>query len=348
MVLRRLDITPSTITLVDIGDTVQLVVSGVYSDGHIDNLTAAEAGTTYESGSEEVFTVDENGLVTAAGEGEATIIVRNESVSATVNGVVDPSSSGPLELKSLKATPAAFTLSTAGASQQLSVIGVFDGGLESNLTLAATGTTYATSDSSVAVVSDEGLVTEAGQNGVATVTIRNGNIQQTVAVTVEVDREPTTPPPCDDEEVTIDHIAIISQSLVVTEGEAIQLAVQGVACDGQTLDHLESDGETAFESSAPTIATVDQNGLVTAVSEGSVTITATRGGLTAQVSLTVQPADPGGGQDLPGDDENPEIRGCGGAMCGAFGLMDFLLFSLAFGSLKGVARRGGRAPRRAG
>ncbi len=60
-----------------VGEQQNLQVIGEFPDGTVRFISRSEFGTTYRSRNEAVVRVDPNGVVTATGIGEATIIVRN-------------------------------------------------------------------------------------------------------------------------------------------------------------------------------------------------------------------------------------------------------------------------------
>lgn len=60
-----------------IGEKQDLQVIGEFPDGTVRFISRSAFGTTYQSRNEEIAKVDANGVVTAAGIGETTIIVRN-------------------------------------------------------------------------------------------------------------------------------------------------------------------------------------------------------------------------------------------------------------------------------
>lgn len=90
----------------------------------------------------------------------------------------------------------------------------------------------------------------------------------------------------DDEELTYDKFATTAITAVTGEASGLTLA------PGSTLQlqasSIEADEVVSWTSSDPAIATVDNNGLVTAVSEGQTTITVTtRRGATATYVVNV-------------------------------------------------------------
>lgn len=86
---------------------------------------------------------------------------------------------------------------------------------------------------------------------------------------------------CDD---TVTSVQITPDSVDLVETATQQLTVLGVENDGGVQD--VTDGST-FVSSAPAVATVDANGLVTGVSAGTAVITATYGAFMDTVNVTV-------------------------------------------------------------
>lgn len=83
---------------------------------------------------------------------------------------------------SLVATPATFSLTAAGATEQLHVEATYSNETSENVTNTAT---YACNNTSVATVSQGGLVTAVG-NGSATIIASYGNLASRVSVTVNI------------------------------------------------------------------------------------------------------------------------------------------------------------------
>jgi alpha-tubulin suppressor-like RCC1 family protein len=85
-------------------------------------------------------------------------------------------------------------------------------------------------------------------------------------------------------------------------GETSQLAVAGLLPNGEDPD-LTLNAETGYGSSNPGIATVDGNGVVTAVLSGTALISARHQGVLGAVSITVSLGDDSDGDGLPDDYE---------------------------------------------
>ena len=65
------------LVLETIGEKHPLQVIGEFPDGSVRIISAKVYGTTYVSRNTDVATVDANGMVTAVGSGETTIVARN-------------------------------------------------------------------------------------------------------------------------------------------------------------------------------------------------------------------------------------------------------------------------------
>lgn len=85
---------------------------------------------------------------------------------------------------SLALTPAAFTLTTPGSTQQMSLIATMSDGTTQDVT-SSTGTTYVSSNPGAVTINATGLAT-AVANGTSTITASNGGLSTTAAATVNV------------------------------------------------------------------------------------------------------------------------------------------------------------------
>lgn len=132
--------------------------------------------------------------------------------------------------------------------------------------------TWASSNESVATVSANGKVTAVAE-GAATITVKtaDGGFTKTCTVTVT----PGTTQPLPVTAVTLDK-------------EKLALEVGGEATLVATVTPDNADDKTVtWTSSDSNIASVDENGKVTAVAAGTATITATAGNQTATCEVTV-------------------------------------------------------------
>ena len=134
------------------------------------------------------------------------------------------------------------------------------------------GIEWTSNNESVATVSPTGLVT-AIKDGKATITVKtnDGGFTATCAVTVNK------------KIIAVSEVQLNKKELTLTEGGTEKLLVT-VKPDDAT------DKSVVWESSSTAVATVDQEGLVTAVGEGKATITVKTndGGFSASCEVTVK------------------------------------------------------------
>ena len=127
---------------------------------------------------------------------------------------------------------------------------------------------WQSSDASVATVNAQGLVT-AVSNGSVTITARSGSASASIPVTVMQSAG----------SIAIDP----STATLVSLGETVQLTATVLDQNSQPV----ADAALSWSSSDEAVATVSGQGLVTAVMNGTATITARSGDASASVSVTV-------------------------------------------------------------
>lgn len=170
----------------------------------------------------------------------------------------------PPTAATISVSPPSVDLSALGATQQLSAT-VLDG---SGQAIAGAPVNWASNDNSVATVNSSGLVT-AVQNGSATVTAMSGGASGSAAVAVAqllvlVDVSPAA-------------------DTLFSFGETVQLAARALDANDNAIANVIIEWNSADEA----VATVDSNGLVTAIGNGSANITATGGELSGAAAVTV-------------------------------------------------------------
>jgi uncharacterized protein YjdB len=172
-------------------------------------------------------------------------------------------------LSSITVTPTRAVISP-GMSQQFTAIGTY----MDNTTLDVTGlVTWTTSDPNVATISNSGQATGVAE-GAITVTASLAYVKSMVMLNV------TAP---------ITMISIYSAGIEIGmdtlyPGDQLSLAAIATYADDSTNDVT---GIVTWNSSNPDVATVSTNGQVTAVSVGSSTISATAGGISNDMQLSV-------------------------------------------------------------
>ena len=247
-------VNPSSATLATLGETARFTAEVRDQNGQVMTGTAV----AWTSSDASIAAVDASGLVTAAGNGSATITAAAGSVSGTAAVTVAQT------VSAVTVTPPADTLVALGDTVRLVAEAVDANGH------AVTGaeSMWASSDTLVATVEASGLVTAAG-NGTATITATSGTASGSTAVTVaQTVSAVTVTPPAD---------------TLVALGDTVRLVAEAVDANG----HAVTGAEFAWASSDTRVATVEASGLVTAAGNGTATITATSGTASGSAALTV-------------------------------------------------------------
>ena len=169
-------VSPDTLTLTKKGETAQLTAE--VTPSYADNKRV-----TWQSSDEKVATVDENGKVTAVGNGTATITAT--SVSGSYTAAVSVTVKIPVEIQKLTIEAEKETLTKIGESTELKVkIEPENADLQKLI--------WKSHNEKIAIVNENGKVTAVG-NGTAeiTVTTEDGKITASIMITVKVPDEPT-------------------------------------------------------------------------------------------------------------------------------------------------------------
>ncbi|TVP49551.1 MAG: hypothetical protein EA350_01845 [Gemmatimonadales bacterium] len=241
------------ILLVEIGATEQLEVTLLDAGG----TPIEDAEITWSSSDEVVATVSEDGVVTAVGSGTAVVTAESGDHSATVEVQVQPAAS-------IQMDPADLSLTSIGAT------GTVTATLRDAEGAAIVGVplNWSSSDEDVVTVDADGTVEAIGV-GTATISAGIGSIEGSTSVTVSQ---------------TADAIELTPAELtLVTAGATAQLTAVVMDAGG-----TEIEGAVAtWTSSDPAVATVDSEGEVTAIANGTAVITAQSGEATATSTVTV-------------------------------------------------------------
>ena len=169
-------VSPDTLTLTKKDETAQLTAE--VTPSYADNKRV-----TWQSSDEKVATVDENGKVTAVGNGTAAI--NATSVSGSYTATVSVTVKIPMEIQKLTIEAEKETLTKIGESTELKVkIEPENADLQKLI--------WKSDNEKVATTDENGKVTAVG-NGTAeiTVTTENGKITASIMITVKVPDEPT-------------------------------------------------------------------------------------------------------------------------------------------------------------
>lgn len=207
---------------------------------------------TWSTNNDFVATVVD-GYIVAVGVGEATITATCGNVTSTVAVTVNPTNAESVELNA-----SSLTLKEHQSFQFIANV--------MPLTTTDKTITWISSNENVASITGGGLMMTTGV-GTATITATCGQVSATCNVTVEA----TLPT-----EVILDAAAIS-----MNPGTVKQLTA--------TVGKDVTDKTIVWTSSNLEIATVDNNGLISAMALGETTITAKCGDVSAQCKVTVVP-----------------------------------------------------------
>ena len=173
----------------------------------------------------------------------------------------------PSRAAAITVAPDATRLTALGATAQLSAE-VRD---QNGQAMPGAAVTWSSSSAGVAAVDAAGLVTAVG-NGSASITASAGAVSGSAAVTVAQEASAVLVSPAAD---------------TVPVGDTVRLAAQVRDANGHALE----GASFVWSSSDPSVATVDESGLVSGVARGTTTITAVSGDLQATSEITVADVD---------------------------------------------------------
>ena len=225
--------------------------------------TTTNKSVTWTSSNEAVATVDANGKVTAVAVGEATITATTadgSNKSATCKITVAKTLASSISLDK--------TSATLKATETLT--------LKATITPATTtdkSVTWKSSNEAVATVDANGKVTAVavGEATITATTTDGSNLSATCNVTV---------------------VPTLAETIALDKTEISLEATETATLIATVLPELTTNKSVTWTSSNEAVATVDANGVVTAVAVGEATITATTtdgSDLSATCQVTVVP-----------------------------------------------------------
>ena len=272
---------------------------------------ASKLKLEWTSSNDEVATVDEIGLVTAVGAGEADITVSvadaNISSSTHIKVVISPTgvdvpntlelvtngeNSKNLDAKLVPEDATEVRLAYKSSDENVATVDA-----NGTVTAVADGecviTTYVTADIPATAVADEKAVVigdaaseaadvESSVDGEATVTLPDD--------LADIDSAFGVVPDCLSAETKVT-VTTKVESITLDKTEGVLNVGGSVTINATVTPNDATDASVNWSSSDESVATVDSNGKVTAVSVGNATITATSesdGDVSADYALTVQ------------------------------------------------------------
>jgi len=246
-------VTPDT-ALVLTGDTLRLAATATDANEHA--VTGVEF--VWASGDTAVALVDASGLVAGVTVGEVQVT----ATGAGLTGRAELTVAAPLPT-TVVVTPDTVVLTAVGQAAQLAAE-VRD---QAGRVMADAPVTWASADTTVAVVDSAGVATAAG-SGATTITATAGGAVGAATVTVmQSAGSVVVTPPAD----------------TIAPGDSLRLAAEAFDANG----HVVQGADFAWSSSAAAVATVDPSGLVRGAAEGTATITATAEEASGTSEITV-------------------------------------------------------------
>ncbi len=246
-------------TTVALGLTQQLSATGTFSD----SSTAPLTGVSFTSSDPSIVSVDQNGLATTKAVGSVTITATVGSVVGTGTMTVSPATMASIAINpSEQSIPLRLT-------QQFTVAGTFT---DSSVQPITTNVTWVSSDPTIASVDQNGLATSLSIGSV-TITASVGQLSAPGTLIVTA--------------AQLNAVAITPSEVSVATGGTTQLTATGTYTDSTTQDLSLT---ATWVSSDGALATIDNTGLVTGVTAGTVTITATSGAVMGTTTLQVTAA----------------------------------------------------------
>ena len=224
---------------------------------------ATDKSVTWSSSNNNVATVDNNGKVTAVKEGQAaiTVITNDGGFTATCQVTVNQKI---IHVMGVLLNKESLALGIDG-SETLTATVLPEDATDKSVT-------WSSSDSSVATVDNNGKVTAVSEGSAKiTVTTNDGGFTATCQVTV--------------------YQKIIHVIGVLSNKKSLTIGIGGSeTLTATVLPENAADKSVTWSSSNNNVATVDNNGKVTAVSKGSakITVTTNDGGFTDTCQVTVR------------------------------------------------------------
>ncbi|MCY4647085.1 MAG: Ig-like domain-containing protein [Gammaproteobacteria bacterium] len=246
-------VTPAASTVFT-GDTLRLEAEAADANGH----PVAEAAVDWASSDTLVVVVNDAGLVTGVGAGEAEVTATAAGVTGRAAlTVVAPAPTA------VGVTPDTVPLTALGQTAQLAAE-VRD---QIGRVMESVPVSWSSADTTVAAVDSAGLVTAIG-GGATTVTATAGEVSGAAMVTVTQSAGSVVVSPAAD---------------TIAPGDTLRLAAEAFDDNG----HLVEGAEFRWSSSDVSVASLVGAGLVTGVAEGTATVTATAGDASGTSDITV-------------------------------------------------------------
>ena len=220
--------------------------------------TASDKSVIWESSDTSVVTVDSNGLLSARKPGSATILVKTNDGGFT--GMCNVTVYQPVTSVTISSEEMSLR---KGATAWISATALPSTAANKNITFSSSDTSIATVDSSTGMI-------QAIESGVCTIVATSDDSGVAAKCTLTVLQAVTG-------------IKLNVSRRILLKGDQFPLAVTVYPVDAENKN-------VVFTSSDPSVATVDENGVVTGLKGGQTVVTATteERGLTASCHVIVQ------------------------------------------------------------
>ena len=256
--LRSITLSPQSLVLTPAHST-QLKAVGTYSDASTQDLSGMVTWGASPSG---IVALNSSGLATAKALGGAAITAVLNAVSGTDTvAVVAPT------LNSISITPSGASI-PLGENQQLFATGTYNDGSKRDLTSSVQ---WASSDPTILSLSGLGMAT-ADSLGSVTVTATSGTISATNQLQVGT--------------AVVVSFTVVPASSLLALGAQEQLSALANFSDGTTQDMTAS---VSWSTADPTIANVNNQGLLLAKQVGNTTISVSSDSVGGTASVGVKP-----------------------------------------------------------
>ncbi len=256
-----MQVAPSTMAI-SMGGAQQFTATALLSDGTTQDVTGTAQWSSSDSN---IASVDSSGHATGSNSGAVTITAKSGSISSTALLKISSAAANLLSITIAPVAPSA----PVNTNVQFTAIGDYSDGSSADITNLVT---WASSSPATATIDASGLATTVAA-GPTTISATFASISQTTTLTV------TAP--------TIVSIAVTPEGLTLAIGIKQQFVATATYSDGTSQDLATG---VTWNSSSPSVATIDNSGLATTVAAGSTIITATVGAFTDTTTLTVVPA----------------------------------------------------------
>jgi hypothetical protein len=273
--LVSLSVTPPNSSIAP-GTTAQLTATGMFSNGSTRNITSS---TTWSSSDNNVAifnNTDPRGLVTAQ-----TTTLGTTIITAVSSGITGTTSLNTRDVASIVVTPSPVSIAP-GTTQQFTAMGTLTDNTSQNLTSFAT-CTWTSSDPAITVSN------AAGSKGLA------GALSAPASATIQAAFDTVVGPTPITGIATLNSshvvsILVSSPTLTLPKGLTQQFTAIGTLVLGAATQNLTTSA--LWTSSSPTVATISNTGLATALALGATNISASFDSITSSPTVTLTVTQP--------------------------------------------------------